>query len=351
VSLLYYSYRTPTVKQDIDLLQQQTKIKQGKNTMKKIPCIVIAAVLFFMTTHSQVVTEVKILRQPGQLSNMPLLYTTVEKFEKKAQAQGHNIKVVLQPLGNVSDGVTSMLAGNTDIIMGGLIPFFLANEKAPNRLLLLSGSMVNGYAIVCNNEQINTLEDLLKAKKIAMKNVGSSEQYFLMQLSKIITKEYHSLDSKIITMPRNQMPSAFKTKDIDCAIPGSPIEETLIKTKQAKALDIGNNKVVDIIYGTFTTRSWAEKNKTLLNIWIDSVRESAQELTEDPRAALKKFKENDGINDTIEQLVESLKQTRQRHSHELVGVSELVDLLKNLDKIKDKTFSIESVLWQNSLAK
>lgn len=319
--------------------------------MKKIPCIIIAAVLFFITTHSQAVTEVKILRQPGQISNMPLLYTAVEKFEKKAQAQGHNIKVVLQPLGNVSDGVTSMLAGNTDIIMGALIPFFLANEKAPNRLLLLSGSMVHGNLIVCNNEQINTLEDLLKANKIAMKTVGSTEHYYLKQISKIITKEYLSLDSKIVTMLRNQMPSALKNKDIDCAIPGSPLEDLLIKTKQAKALNIGNNKVLGNIHGTFTTRRWAEKNKILLNIWIDSVKESAQELNEDPKAALKKFKEIDGINDTVEELVETLKQTNQRHSHELVDVSELVALLKNLDKIKDKTFSIESVLWQNSLAK
>jgi ABC-type nitrate/sulfonate/bicarbonate transport system substrate-binding protein len=304
--------------------------------MKKISCVIIAAVLFFMTTHSQAATSVKILRQPGQISNMPLLYLTIDKFKSKAQAQGHNIEIVLQPIGTVSDGVFSMLAGNTDVIMGAVMPMLLANEKNPGKLMLLSGSMSQSHSIVCNSDAIKTVEQLPRARHIAMKTLGSTEHFLLQQLAKIATGDHKALDHKIVVLPRNQIPAALKNQDVDCAIPGSPLDALLAKNKQANMLDLKKYKLVPAsAHGLFTTKQWAGQNKILVKILIDSLNEAIEEININPTPALLKFKSMDNSPDSVEDLIFTMEASNQHHSTELTNILNTVSLMNEMGMIKN----------------
>jgi ABC-type nitrate/sulfonate/bicarbonate transport system substrate-binding protein len=303
--------------------------------MKKISCIIIAAVLFFITTHSQAVTEVKILRQPGQISNMPLLYLTIDKFKSKAQAQDHNIEIVLQPIGTVSDGVFSMLSGNTDVIMGAIKPMLLANEKNPGKLVLLSGSMSQSHTIVCNSNAIKTVEHLPRVRHIAMKTLGSAEHFLLQQLAKLVTGDHKAFDHKIVVLPRNQIPAALKNQDVDCAIPGSPLDALLVKNKEASMLDTKKYKLVPAnTHGLFTTKQWAERNKTLVTMLIDSLNEAIEEININPTPALLKFKSMDNSTDSVEDLLFTMEASNQRHSADLNDILGTVSLMHQMGMIK-----------------
>jgi len=304
---------------------------------KKILLILVLAMLAMpnhaLTSSTQ---QIKILRQPGQISNMPLLYLTIDKFKSKAQARGHNIEIVLQPIGTVSDGVFSMLAGNTDVIMGAVKPMLLANEKNPGKLTLLSGSMSQSHSIVCNSDAIKTVEHLSRARHIAMKTLGSAEHFLLQQLAKIVTGDHKAFDHKIVVLPRNQIPAALKNQDVDCAIPGSPLDALLVKNKEAKMLDTKKYKLVPAnTHGLFTTKQWAERNNTLVTILIDSLNEAIEEINSNPGPALLKFKSMDNSPDSVEDLLFTMEASDQRHSADLTNILNTVSLMHQMGMIKN----------------
>jgi ABC-type nitrate/sulfonate/bicarbonate transport system substrate-binding protein len=303
--------------------------------MKKI-LYIFSVILISISTACHAATEVRILRQPGQISNMPLLYETIKHFQRLAAEKNIDIEVKLQPLGNVSDGVTSMLAGHTDIIMGSVIPFFLANDKVPNKLLLLSGSSSHRYFMVCKDYNIRTEEDLIKAKKIAVKTWGSGEQFYVQQISKRISNEYTTLDKKIIVMPRNQILSAMQSrdKDIDCAVPGSPGQGTLIKQGHVHVVRESVHGTLGNIHGTFTTRRWAMENPMLIELWKQSLVAAVLEMNKDQTGALKIFKNIDNNLDSIEDLIDVLRESEQVYSTDTTLIEQQRELLIQMGLIK-----------------
>lgn len=319
--------------------------------MKKVLALLLS---FVMTSMAVASTEVKILRQPGQSSNMLLLYPTVENFEKMAKKQGIDVKVILQPLGNVSSGVTSMLAGNTDIIMGAVIPFAFANDKAPGRLQLLSGSASQNMDLICSNPEIKTVKDIKPTHKIAMKNLGSSEQFMLRQISRKFFNDYFYLDNNIVTMPRTQIASlmAGKDKSIDCAIPGTPLQGSLVKDKHAHHVFSSNQvDVMGNVHGTFASTEWIKKNPKLAEIWIAAVKKTALELEKNLDKSVDLFRKMDDVKDSATIVKETVIQAKQKHTVEPVGIYAQLVSLYEMGVIKNKPAPVDQLIWRKELLK
>jgi ABC-type nitrate/sulfonate/bicarbonate transport system substrate-binding protein len=321
---------------------------------KKYILTIFTLIIFcFISTIVHAVVEVKIQRQVGQINNMPLLYQAIEIFENKSAKKNIKIKVVLQPLSSISDGVHSMLAGNTDIILGAVVPMILSNDKIPNKLVLLTSTAKIRYFMICANKNIKTEKDLLAANTITIKNLGSSDHLYIRTIAKRITGSYTGLDSKIIIMPYSQSHNVIQSgrKDIDCAINLTPSHRQLIKNGHVHILNQSNADAHYYHHVTFTSKAWAEKNKELVDLWVESVHESIIQMNTDPRPALKKWQLIDGNNDDIEELVESLKSIQINFSSDLEGVRKELNFLQDMDLVKNKSFVIDQLLWKKEQTK
>lgn len=320
--------------------------------MKKFVAAICMALWTVVATATP--TEVRILKQAGQTSNMMLLYPTIHTFERLAREAGTPVRVVLQPMDNVSTGVTNMLAGNTDIIMGAVIPFAFAIDKVPDRLQLLSGSNVQNMDLICSNPEIRRVTDIRPTHKIAMKTLGSSDHFTLRGIAKKYFGDYYHLDKNIITMPRPQIAALMASKDnsIDCAVPGTPLQGSLVKAGHARLIVSSDQKeILGNIHGTWTSTRWLKQNPRLAELWIRAVRITAQELERNIDPAIEMFRNTDNAKDSFETIKETLVQSQQRYSVAPVGIAEQLQVLHAMGLTKNRPPPLEQLLWRPDLVK
>lgn len=318
--------------------------------MKKLFFLMVMCI----STITQAATEIRVLKQPGQSSNQPLLYATVKHFERMTKEKNLDVKIVYQPMGASSDAVRSMLAGNTDIIMSAIDTFTLANDRDPGRLLLMSGSMSQAMDLICSNPSIKTPNDIKPHHRIAMKNLGSSEHYLVRQIAKKYKGKYDAFDGNLVAIPRPQIAALMSAKKntIDCAIPGTPLQASLVSQGHAHTVFSSDNRTVfGNVHATYSRREWLEKNPQLAELWIRAVDLASKDITRDPKPAIEEFRTRDGIKDSTDDIADIFKKVNQRHGIQFVGVMEKIKIMHDIGSIKNLPSNVNTLVWRPELLK
>ncbi len=309
----------------------------------------LLAIVCVFTITAQAAQELRVLQQKGVTGNMPMIYTAIPKFEQMARQQGLDVKVVLVPMSNANDATVSMLNGKIDIVQSALDPFLVANDRAPGRLKLLMATMDQGMDVICSNPDIQRPEDIKPHHRIAMKGIGSAEHRMIKQLSQRVYKDPTALDKSIVVMPRTQISTlmaAGSRNTIDCAVPGTPMQGTLVSAGYAKKIytpESGNR------HGAWASKEWLDKNPVLAGLWISSLKQAGQDIMLDPRSAFQKFREIDGVSMTVEEIVDSFKQSNQTFVMKLDGVAKHVAHLHSIGVLKTLP-KLEDLVWRADLA-
>ena len=314
-----------------------------------IKMLIALAYVFTMSAHAAT-QEIRLLQQKGITGNMPLVYHAIPQFEKMAKERGHDVKIVLVPMANSSDAIVSMQSGKLEWIVSAMDTFLISNDRNPGKMKLLTATMEQNMDVICSNLNIKTAKDIKPTHRLALRTKGSSEHRVLMQLSKEIYGDYKALDTGIVTMPRPQISILMSSgqKDIiDCAVPGTPLQGSLVDAKHARQIYSvpGGNK-----HAAWASVEWIEKNPLLAELWIRALKQAGSDINQNPKTAFDHFRVTDAVSMTTEEIIDSFVQSRQTFVAGISSIQRQIDLLAGVGNINQKP-DLKDILWRADLAK
>lgn len=258
---------------------------------------------------SAIATELRVLRQPGIGASRPLLEAVAEVFPAEAARRGiKDVKIVYKDFQVGADGATLMLAGDLDIMVTGANVLGLLLPKLNNDVKLLSGWAQFDYKLICNDPKIKTAKDITPDTRIAMKSTMAAEHFFVKSIAKRDFGSYDALDKNIQVLPRPQIRTLMEAGDrsVTCAVPGTPIQDILIKNGKARSIVQSDNKeTAGIAISSFAMTKWLEKNPALAEAWIAATKKGLENFNRDPKKYLAQWRAADNIPDNVDLLLQN----------------------------------------------
>jgi ABC-type nitrate/sulfonate/bicarbonate transport system substrate-binding protein len=319
--------------------------------MKKF---ILAAAAMIMTANT-IAAELRVLRQPMIGSNRPLLEAVAEVFPAEAAKLGiKNATIVYKDFQVGADGATLMLAGDLDIMVTGANVLGLLLPKVGDEVKLLSGWGQYDYKLVCNDPKIKTAKDITPDTKIAVKSRMAAEHFFVKSIAKRDFGSFDALDKNIQVLPRKQIRSLMESGDktITCAVPGTPIQDMLIKAGAARNIVQSDNKVTaGIAISSFAMKKWLDKNPVMAEAWIAATKKGLENFNKDPKKYLAKWREVDNIKDPVDTLYQNMKDGNVVFHVTPDATVYYTNLMVDLGVSKTNKRTAEDLLWRPELIK
>lgn len=314
--------------------------------------IIFAALLLSATVATA--SELRVNRMLKLGTTQPLLYLTASLYPKHAEKNG--IKDAKVTFVNLPDSVTAneqMLAGNLDIVFGGINGFALLYDKMPKDVKLLAGIQTFDSFLICTNPEIKNIRDIKPNHKIAMRSINGGEHYTLRSyvVAAFGPENYKKLDNNIVVLPRDQVGQMMASgkSEVDCAILGSPWQNVLVNANQARIIDKPDGvKSFGFPNVVYTTSNFLEKNPKMAKAWIEAQKEAVQTYYADPKKALEYFLKEDNVtNITVDELYESKKFNNDIYSVDLGTALAYVDFMYNIQAVNGagKNTPREQKIW------
>jgi NitT/TauT family transport system substrate-binding protein len=282
------------------------------------------AVILAVTTVANA-TEIKFNRHLKYTTTEPLLYKMTDILPKIAEKHGiKDLKISFVDIQEDPVAVQEMLAGNVDVIYGGVSSFAYAWNKDPSKVKLLAGAETFDMWLVCSNPNIKTMADIKPDTKITIKGLNSGDHMMLRQYSIAAygPKESEKLNSNIVIVPRDQafaLHSADKPT-VDCGIIGSPYQNQLVNSGKAHIVARPDNKkVYGFANSIYTTAKWADANPKLVAALLEAEKLAIEEYNKNPIPTLEDFIKRDGLtNVTAEEVAKMKKENNDSYITTLV---------------------------------
>lgn len=310
---------------------------------------------FLFLTVAASATEVRILRQAGSGASQPLQVTWLELLPKHAEKMGiKDLKITTVDFQNGLDANIAMMAGQLDVLVTGTGSFAVLQAKDPSvKALSMFGSY--DWWLTCNNPEIKSLKDIKPNHKIAMKGLNSGEHIFVRQLAAKELGDWKKLDGNLVVLPRPQIVQAMKAnKDIDCSVLGAPLQASVVRDGTAKLIaKSDNSKVQGSIILIYSTKKWLDTNPKLARAMINAELEAIELYQKDPSTAMRKFKELDKVNDSVDDLVKTANEVGQTWSinPNKYSLKQHLDDLIDMGIVNGKKLDYKEIFWNYDLVK
>lgn len=316
--------------------------------------IITSFVALLTLTVAASASEIRVNRMLKLGTTQPLLYLTASLYPKHAANNGiKDAKVTFVDLPDSNTANEQMLAGNVDIVFGGVNSFAILYDKLPKDIKLLAGIQTFDSFLICTNSEIKSVKDIKPNHKIAMRSINGGEHFTLRSyvIAEYGAENFKKLDNNIVVMPRDQagqMMSSGKS-EIDCAVLGSPWQNILVNNKHAHIVGRPNGVTSfswpNVVY---TTKDFLDKNPKAAKAWVEAQKEAVQVYNADPKKALSYFLKTDNVtNITVEELYESKKFNNDVYNTDLKPGLDYVDFLYNIQVVNGagKNTSREQKVW------
>lgn len=319
---------------------------------------ILAALL--VSTAAATASEIRVNRMLKLGTTQPLLYLTASLYPKHAEKNGiKDPKVTFVDLPDSNTANEQMLAGNLDIVFGGVNSFAILYDKMPKDVKLLVGIQTFDSLLVCSNPEIKSVKDIKPHHKIAMRSINGGEHFTLRSyaVAEFGPENFKKLDNNIVIMPRDQAGQTMSSQkpEVDCGVLGSPWQNILVNKKHAHVVGKPNGVTSfgwpNVVY---TTSSFLEKNPQIAKAWIEAQKEAVQVYNADPKKALIVFLEKDGVtNITVDELYESKKFNNDVYNTDLNTALSYVDFLYQIQVVNGagKNTPREQKVWNLDLLK
>lgn len=262
---------------------------------------------------------------------------------------GKKIKVVWHD--EISGSVinTSMIMGKVQFGFMGDMPLILNMHKSAtlkkfnSKLIAMDGKGINGYnqsILIPKNSSIKTIEEL-KGKTISTP-IGSSAHYMLMK----VLEKYGMLDVVNIVHQdvaiSNQLLSTNKT---DAFAIWEPYPSFLEKEQSGKILINGDESNIDYLAGIIVDNNFAQKNKKVIKLFIESLEESHEFIKENPDEAAKIFAKESGFDfSVVQKAVENINWETKIENKDIETLINKQNFLIDIKQVK--SFDLRDYIYR-----
>jgi len=231
-----------------------------------------------------------------------LIMKNQDIFEKKLKEAYPNKKIKVEWHDEISGAVinTNMISGKVQFGFMGDMPLILNMYKAStikeydSKLIALDGKGINGQnqsILIPKDSKVKNIEDL-KGKTISTP-IGSSAHYMLMK----VLEKYGLLDDVNIVHQDVALSSQLlSTSKTDAFSIWAPYPNFLEEEGSGKVLIDGEESNIDYLAGVIVNNNYANENKKIVKLFIESLDEAHNFIKENPNEAAKIFAEESGFD-------------------------------------------------------
>ncbi len=253
-------------------------------------------------------------------------------FEEKLKRAFPNQKYKVVWSDEISGAVinTAMISGKCHFGFMGDMPCLLNMNKSieleafESALLCFTGKGEGGKnqsIVVPKDSNIKTVYDL-KGKKVSVP-IGSSAHYMLLS---ILDKYGITDDVEIVHQDIGLASQMLNTNKSDAFAIWAPYPNFLEELEQGRILVDGAESNKDYLAGVMVHKGWANENKEIVKLFIESLQEAQQFIKGNPNEAAEIFSKESGFDLKIAK--------KEVYSIEWVASTSESDLMSLEDKLK-----------------
>ena len=307
-----------------------------KNSLLKIS-VIAAAVAACVSTASfgQDAKEINIAYQ-SSIAYAPMLVMKDQGLVEKHY--DGDVTVNYNLMANGAEINEAIISGSIDVGCMGAAPV-LTGIGAGVPYKIFTGLSSQPYAILTNQDDIKTLEDITSDDQIAITNINSHPHILLAMAAKEYLGDAHALDSNLVVLGNADGYASIVSGAVQCHMVISPYnfmeaanEETAIHEIEV-GKDVwpnGNTFIVGVV-GT----DFHDKDPELYQALCDATEEAMQYIEEHPEETAELLAE--GYDASAEEILAWMQDERSSYSMELKGILELAGFMGEegfLDKSK-----------------
>jgi NitT/TauT family transport system substrate-binding protein len=239
---------------------------------------------------------VRVSKQYG-VNYLPLIVIEDQKLiEKQAKAAGlGEVKTEWITFGSGAVGNDALIAGQVDLVSGGVAPFLRLWDKTKGKVKGLVALDKASYYFNANDPRIKTLRDLKKGDRIAVSAIKSSFQAVLLQMAaakEFGIENYDKFDSQTVTLkqPDALLQLISDSKEIAVHVATEPFNTLEIQSPSVHRI-LSSREIVGDLHTNlmvWTSESFYVKNPKLAKAvyaafaeaidWINADKKRAAEL-------------------------------------------------------------------------
>lgn len=275
----------------------------------------IAALMAVFAVSATAATEIRIVRYKNVVSST-IIDTLVHErlIEQEAAKRGiPDVKVTTKALVTSVSANEAVLAGQLDIVWGGVQGFLGPNDKNPGVFVALGGFYSTDMWVVCHDPRIRSLEDITADTKISTNNLTLSPMVINLQM--MADKKYgdpkrFQKNLVLIGGPAQNQYNliASKSDQVHCSVPGTPFQNIMTGPggahRVASTRDLG---LPNTASATWASAEWVRANPVLAEAYLAAVQRAAEMINKDPRQYVALWHRNDNIQDSLDNVVGYVK--------------------------------------------
>ena len=222
----------------------------------------------------------------------------------------------------------AIISGNIDVGCMGAAPV-LTGIAAGVPYKIFTGLSSQPYAILTNQEDIQSLEDITEEDQIAITNINSHPHILLAMAAKEYLGDAHALDSNLVVLGNADGYSSIVSGAVQCHMVISPYNFMEVANEEVSIHEIeigkdvwpnGNTFIVGVV-GT----DFYEEDPQLYQALCDATAEAMQFIEENPEETAAILEE--GYDASAEEILAWMQDERSNYSMELKGVLELAEFM------------------------
>lgn len=259
--------------------------------------------------------------------------------------ENNNIIVEWKKLSNTAAIRESMLAGDVDIGFMALPPFLIGKDKGME-WKIISGLSQSPLALMTNNTEIKSINDLNNSHKIALPQPGSIQHILLSMAAEKEFGEADKFDNQLVSMNHpDGMNALLARKEITAHFTSPPYIFMESKETGIKSILNGRDAVGEeftFIVGVGTSEFY--QNKELYILFKEALNKSIQFINENPEKAAEILSNYYNLDQNT--LFEYLTWEGMKYSSEIKGLDKFISFMNENSYISIENYSADDFIWE-----
>lgn len=303
--------------------------------MKKIMSLTMVAVMAVTMTACGGDSSKKeddnklVIRYQKSIAYAPVMVMEEKNMIAKYYDKDVEVDCQVEKDGNtIKEGVSS---GNIDVGTVGLPPAAVGILSG-SKYKIFTGISAQPYSIVTNQKDIKTLKDL-KDKNIQVGVLSTNSQgHILLGLAaKAELDDAHAFDNVLNPVDNASGFDGIKSGSIKVHVVISPYNFKELAVEGTHEIPVSKDVWVpgDTSIVGIASNDLYENNKDLYNAVCKALEEAMTYVKENPEETAKLVKEKLELDDSVEDIVTWMTDSRSQYSTELQGVGDFMNFMKD----------------------
>ena len=270
-----------------------------------------------------------VIRYQKSIAYAPVIVMAEKNMISKYYDKDLEVDCQVEKDGNtIKEGVSS---GSIDVGTVGLPPAVVGISSG-SKYKIFTGVSSQPYSIVTNQKDIKTLKDL-KDKKIQLGVLSTNSQGHILlgMAAKAELGDAHAFDKVLNPVDNASGFDGIKSGSIKAHIVISPYNFKELAVKGTHEIPVSEDVWVpgDTSIVGIASKNLYDNNKDLYNAVYKALEEAMKYVKDNPEETAKLVKEKLELDDSVEDIVKWMTDSKSQYSTELQGVNNFVKFMQD----------------------